>query len=116
MKFLLMPYEDEHHFAARTTQADSAAYWAAWTAFGQALGQAGVLVNGNALQPPTLTTTVRLQQGKRVIHDGPYADTKEQLGGYFLLELPDLDAALAWAERCPAAAYGAVEIRPVLTM
>ena len=74
------------------------------------------MVGGHALQPPVTGTTVRVAGGKRHVQDGPYADTKEQLGGFIDLELPSLDAALDWAARCPAAASGAVEIRPVFTM
>jgi hypothetical protein len=73
-----------------------------------------VLSGAGGLQPPTMSTTVRLRDGQRVVHDGPYADTKEQLGGYFVLEVPDLDPALEWAARCPAAAAGSVEVRPLL--
>lgn len=74
------------------------------------------MVGGAALQPPSAATTVRQQNGKQHVQDGPYADTKEQLGGYFVIEVPDLDKALEWAARCPAAAAGAVEVRPNLSM
>jgi hypothetical protein len=72
-----------------------------------------VLVGGNPLQAPETATTVRIKDGKRNVQDGPFADTKEQLGGFTILELPSLDAALDWAARCPAASSGAVEVRPV---
>jgi hypothetical protein len=72
-----------------------------------------VRVGGNPLPPGSTGTTVRLRGGQRQVQDGPHADTKEQLGGYIILELPSLDAALDWAARCPAAAAGAVEIRPI---
>ena len=79
----------------------------------KALVEAGTYVGGEPLQPVASATTVRLRGGKRHVQDGPYADTKEQLGGFIILELPSLDAALAWAARCPAAATGAVEVRPL---
>jgi hypothetical protein len=72
-----------------------------------------VYVTGSPLQPDTSGTTVRVKDGRRHVQDGPYADTKEQLGGFLILELPTLDAALEWAARCPTARTGAVEIRPV---
>ena len=78
--------------------------------------KAGVLHGGNRLQPTATATTVRLADGKTQVLDGPYADTKEQLGGYYLIEAPDLDAALAWAARCPRAGHGIVEVRPVWAM
>ncbi|MGH8188624.1 MAG: YciI family protein, partial [Steroidobacteraceae bacterium] len=81
----------------------------------RALLEAGIYVGGNALDAPETATTVRLRDNKRQIQDGPYADTKELLGGFVVLELPSLDAALEWAARCPAASYGAVELRPLAT-
>jgi hypothetical protein len=75
---------------------------------------AGVLVGGNALYPPSTATTLRLEAGRRHVQDGPYAATKDQLGGFYLIEVPDLDTALYWASLNPAASRGAVEVRPVL--
>ena len=74
------------------------------------------MVGGSALQPPAVATTVRQRDGKRQVQDGPYAETKEQLGGYYEIEVADLDTALDWAARCPAASTGAVEVRPNLSM
>lgn len=85
---------------------------AAFHAYARALHEAGVLVSAEVLQPSAMTTTIALKNGSLQVQDGPYADTKEQLGGTFVLDVPDLDAALAWAEKCPAAQWGAVEIRP----
>ena len=76
------------------------------------LHDAGVLVSAEVLQPSEHATTLKLGNGKRQVQDGPYADTKEQIGGTFVIDVPDLDAALAWAEKCPAAQWGTVEIRP----
>ncbi len=88
----------------------------AWGAYTQALIAAGVMRGGNALQPALTATTVRVRGGQREVHDGPYAEAKESLGGYYIIEVDDLDQALAWAARNPAASSGAVEVRPVLTM
>ena len=85
---------------------------AAFHAYTQALDDAGVLVSAEVLQPSTDSTTLTLANGKRHVQDGPYADTKEQIGGTFVIDVPDLDAALAWAEKCPAAQWGTIEIRP----
>lgn len=115
MQYAVLMYENAAAFAARTNE-EQEAYWGAWSAYIGALNEAGVIVLGQGLQPPTVATTIRLSEGKRHVQDGPYADTKEQLGGFFVLELPSLDAAMQWAARCPAAATGAVEIRPILVM
>ena len=85
---------------------------AAFQAYAESLADAGVLVSAEVLQPSANTTTLTLQNGSPQVQDGPYADTKEQLGGTFVLDVPDLDAALAWAEKCPAAQWGTIEIRP----
>ncbi len=85
---------------------------AAFHAYASALDEAGVLVSAEVLQPVRNTTTVTMGDSGLRVQDGPFADTKEQLGGTFVLDVPDLDAALAWAEKCPAVQWGAVEIRP----
>jgi len=85
---------------------------AAFRAYADALDSAGVLRSAEVLQPSTASTTVRLRDGEPVIQDGPFADTKEQLGGTFVIDVPDLDAALDWAGRAPSASWGAVEVRP----
>jgi hypothetical protein len=77
------------------------------------LRQAGVLRGGNRLRTADTATTVRVREGKTELLNGPYAETREQLGGYYLIDVPDLDAALAWAARCPGASHGAMEVRPV---
>lgn len=112
MQFALVVYESPEAFAARNSnQIDS--YTGAWQAYYQTLIEAGVYVGGAPLQAPETGTTVRLKDGKRRVQDGPFADTKERLGGFMILELASLDAALDWAARCPAASGGAVEVRPV---
>jgi hypothetical protein len=85
---------------------------AAFHAYTAALHDAGVLVSAEVLQPSTESTTLTLESGSLRVQDGPYADTKEQIGGTFVIDVPDLDAALAWAEKCPAARWGSIEIRP----
>ena len=87
-------------------------FQAAFDAYGKSLDAAGVLVSADILQPVAAATTVTLRGGTLQIQDGPFADTKEKLGGSFVIEVPDLDAAIAWAEKCPGAQYGVIEIRP----
>jgi hypothetical protein len=92
----------------------AAAEGVAWGGYTKALMDAGVMVGGNALHPSSTATTLRVRDGVRDVQDGPYATTKEQFGGYYIIDVPDLDAALAWAARNPAASGGAVEVRPVV--
>jgi hypothetical protein len=86
-----------------------------WFTYTESLREAGVYVAGEALQPPTTATTVAVRDGDRVVTDGPFADTKEWLGGYYVLDAPDLDAALDHAARMPNIDYGSVEVRPIMT-
>jgi hypothetical protein len=88
-------------------------YIGAWRAYHKALIAAGVYAGGDPLEVPETGTTLRIEDGKRRVQDGPYADTKEQLAGMVILELSSLDAALDWAAKCPAASVGAVEVRPL---
>ncbi len=113
MLYALLIYEKPDDFTRRESAVESEAYAGAWRAYHRAMLDAGVFVSGKPLDAPETATTVRLRESKRDIQDGPYANTKEQLGGFTLLEVPSLDAALEWAARCPAAAYGAVEVRPI---
>jgi hypothetical protein len=112
MRFSLLIYESPEAFASRKNP-EVDAYTGAWRAYYKALVEAGVYVGGDPLQVPETGTTIRIKEGKRLVQDGPYADTKEQLGGFTILELPSLDDALDWAARCPAASRGAVEVRPL---
>lgn len=111
MQYLLLIYSREGVWPAMTPEQQQQGM-AAYMAFSEALEQAGALKGSHRLQPSTTATTVRVADGKTHVQDGPYADTKEQLGGYYLIEAADLDAALAWAARCPGAAHGIVEVRP----
>jgi hypothetical protein len=110
MQYILMNYVEEAGWA-RLTKAEQEQGMAAAYAYVEALTKAGVFVGSNRLQPSASATTVRTASGKAQVLDGPYADSKEQLGGYYIIEVPDLDAALAWAARCPGAGYGIVEVR-----
>ena len=112
MQYLLMVYANEGGWD-QMTEAEQQQGIAAYTAYTEALTKAGVLRGGNRLQPAATATTVRLAGGKSQVLDGPYADSKEQLGGYYLIEAADLDAAIAWAARCPGAGHGIMEVRPV---
>ena len=86
---------------------------AAYGAYSEALMQAGVLVSGERLRESASATTVRVREGKTMVLDGPYAEAKEQLGGFYIIDVADLDAAMHWAARCPGAAYGSIEVRPI---
>ncbi len=114
MQYMLIFKETADEVGKRSDPEAAPAYWGAWNAYIGALAQAGVIIHGNGLQTPDNGTQVRVRDGKRVIHDGPYADTKEHLGGYFIVEVPSLDDALEWAARSPNAANGSTEVRPVL--
>jgi len=110
MRFGLLIYESPKLFEARKND-DNDPYLGAWRAYYKALVDAGIYAGGDALEVPETGTTVRVKEGQRRVQDGPYADTKEQLAGILILELPSLDAALDWAARCPAASGGVIEVR-----
>jgi len=107
-----MLYSSEKGWA-ELPQAEQSHWMAAYKAYTEALSSAGALVGSNRLTDTDTATTVRVTNGKTQVLDGPYADSKEQLGGYYLIDAPDLDAAIAWAARCPGASHGAIEVRPV---
>lgn len=113
MQYMILNYTPtaDHPDATAVQAAAEGALWGAYT---QALIDAGVFVGGDALHPADAATTLRVRGETREIEDGPYAASKEQLGGYYLIDVPDLDAALHWAALNPAARSGAVEIRPVV--
>jgi hypothetical protein len=112
MQYLLLIYGNEAA-AKNANPPEVAKMLAAYGAYTEAMQKAGVMLAGNRLQPSSAASTVRVVDGKSEVLDGPYADTKEQLGGYYVIETPDLDAALAWAARCPGASRGRVEVRPI---
>lgn len=115
MKYLLLIYGDEAG-AEAASKAETEQMHAAYMAYSEALRKAGVVVGGERLQPTSSATSVRVANGKTQLLNGPYAETREQLGGYYMLEVPDLDAALSWAARCPGAAHGTIEVRPIWAM
>jgi hypothetical protein len=115
MQYLLMLYADEAGWGTMTP-AEQQQGMAAYMAYTEALKKAGALVGSNRLQPVSAATTVKITNGKQQVLDGPYADSKEQLGGYYLIEAPDLDAAISWAARCPGSGHGTIEVRPVWAM
>jgi len=112
MHYTLLIYQSPEHFEARADPARRDEFWGAFFPYMKALQDAGIVVSGAGLERPETAATVRRANGQRLVQDGPFADTKEQLGGFFVLDLPDLDAALDWAARCPAGV--AVEVRPNL--
>jgi hypothetical protein len=112
MKYMLLMYANESKAPEYTPEEHQAAAQA-WYAFGQEAEAAGVLVSNNGLCPVADATTVRVREGKMLITDGPFAETHEQLGGYYLLDCQDLDEALRWAAKIPLAKYGSIEVRPL---
>jgi hypothetical protein len=108
MKFLLLIYGDEARI-----QAPNPERMAAYVSYSESLQRAGVLQGGNRLQRTSTAKTVRARNGKASVTDGPFAETKEVLGGFYMIDVPDLDSALAWAARCPGAAHGSIEVRPL---
>ena len=112
MQYLLMIYSQENGWD-RMTDSERQQGVAAYQAYTESLKKAEVLVGANRLQQTNTATTVRLVDGKPQVLDGPYSDSKEQLAGYYLIDAPNLDAAIAWAARCPGAGHGIMEVRPV---
>lgn len=112
MNYSIFIYETKDDFAKRGDPAKQEAYYNGWMKYFEMLGAAGIMRGGSGLMPPDTATTVKLRGSQRLVEDGPYADTKEQLGGFFMIEVADLDTALDWAAKCPAASSGALEIRP----
>jgi hypothetical protein len=115
MKYMLLIYGNEDGFE-RLSEKEAGEALGAFHAYTQALTQSGALISSNRLQRISAATTVRASGGQVQVMDGPFAETKEELGGYYLIDVPDLDAALKWAKQCPGTKYGAVEVRPVWEM
>jgi hypothetical protein len=114
MQYILFLYGDEAQWP-KLTPAEQQQRVAAYRAYNEALQKAGILAGSNRLQPSSAATTVRLADGKPQVLDGPYADSKEQLAGYYMIDVADLDAAISWAARCPGAGHGIIEVRPLWT-
>jgi hypothetical protein len=115
MKYVLMIYTSESNGAGATPE-QQAAVMAEYNVFTQQLHEHKAYLGGEALMPTSTATSVRVRDGKRAITDGPFAETKEQLGGFYIIEAPDLNGAIEAATMCPGAKYGSVELRPVMEM
>ena len=115
MQYLLMIHFDETAMQAARAE-DASAIMAAYGAYTQAMRDAGILRGGERLHPSSSATVVRMKNGKPSVLNGPYAEIKEQLGGYYVIEVADIDAAIQWAARCPGAQVGAIEVRPIYPM
>ena|SRR5215216_4546014 len=113
MRYMLLIYGDESSWG-NASEADQQAQMEKWNAYTEELRAAGATQGGDALRPTATATTVRLENGEPLVTDGPFAETREQLGGYYLLDVADLDEAIKWAQKCPGAAYGSIELRPVM--
>jgi hypothetical protein len=112
MKYMLLIYGDEAKMRAIPKE-DASKMMPAYIAYTEALKKAGILLGGDRLQFTETATTVRIRDGKTSVVNGPYAEAKEQLAGYYLIDVPDKDSALSWASRCPGAGVGSVEVRPL---
>lgn len=110
MRYIILTYEPPQDFEFRSGEGR---YCAVWRAYIDSMARAGIIESMYALLADYTATTVRIRDGKRHLHDGPYADTAEQVGGYIVIDVANLDRALEWVEKCPAASSGAVEIRPL---
>ena len=111
MRYVLLIYGEQTN--EEPSQEENDAVMAEWYQYDGAIKDSGVYVAGEALQPTETATSVRIKGDERVVTDGPFAETREMLGGFYLIDVPDLDTALDWAARCPGAKYGTMEVRPV---
>lgn len=112
MKYLVLIYDSES-LMEKMPEAEVGAMIGEYNKYSEAMRSEKVFIAGDALQPVKTATTVRVRNGKTTHTDGPFAETKEQLGGYYLIDVPNLDEALKWAARCPSAKIGSIEVRPV---
>lgn len=112
MRYMLMFYDEEP--ATTPTEAETAAEMKQWDGYSSELDDAGIVVSSEALHPSATATTVRVRGTENLVTDGPFAETREVLGGFFVVDVPDLDTALAWAAKAPVTERGSVEVRPVL--
>ncbi len=113
MQYMALIYDTEQNRGSMSPE-DHKQLLADYSAFTAAIKDAGVFVAGDALNPVDTATTIRIREGKTLMTDGPFAETKEQLGGYYLLECKDLDEALKWAAQIPTAKLGSIEVRPLM--
>jgi len=115
MKFMLLLNGDETTFN-REPEPGAPKMSPEYDAYNEAMKKAGVWVEGNRLKATRHGARVRVREGKSVVLDGPYADAKEQLGGYYMIDVPNLDEAVSWATRCPAAKFGTIDVRPMFEL
>jgi hypothetical protein len=115
MQYILLIYDNENAMKSRSP-AEMGQLMSAYQKFTQDIVNAGNFKAGDPLQPTNTATTVRRREGKTLVSDGPFAETKEQLGGYYLIEAKDLDEAIAIAARVPSAEWGSIEVRPIMKM
>jgi hypothetical protein len=113
MQYLLTIYADESYWGDASPE-EAGKLMAAYGALGEEMKAAGVILGGEGLQSSSTATTVKFRDGETIVTDGPFAETREQLGGYYLLDCKDLDEAIRWAAKIPDAARGSVEVRPVM--
>jgi hypothetical protein len=112
MRYLLLIYSPESHYM-KMSPPEMGALMAEWGRFHEEIAASGVLEGSDRLQPTATASTLRLRAGKAATTDGPFAETKEQLGGYYLIRVQNLDEALAWAAKIPSARVGSIEVRPI---
>jgi hypothetical protein len=115
MQYMLLIRASDEEMKAALPE-DMKKMFGAYQAYTQAMLDAGVMKHGAPLEPSSTATVVRVRDGHSQVLDGPYAEAREQLGGYYMIDVPSLDEALAWAARCPGAAVGSIEVRPVMEM
>ena len=113
MQYLLMIYDDERVWE-KLSEAERNAVYGEYGAYTTALQESGALLGANQLQPVGTATTVSIRDGEQLVTDGPFAETKEQLGGYYLIDVETVDEALEWAAKIPSARYGHIEVRPIV--
>ena len=113
MRYLLLIYENEKAWMS-IPEEQQGAIFGEYMAFTESIKKSGNLIGGDPLQPTETATTIRVREGKRLVTDGPFAETREQLGGYYMVEAKDLDEAISIAERIPSVRMGSIEIRPVM--
>lgn len=115
MQVLLLANETPEDFASREGKENTQSYMGAWYAYSEEMGKAGVTIAAAALETPQTATVVSIRDGVRRVEDGPYADAKEQLGGFFIVDVPDMESAIEWAAKCPASKTGFVDARIIPT-
>ena len=113
MQYMILIYGNENEFAQLAEDAAKQKMYAAFDRYTSDLKAAGVVRASGELKPTATATTVRMRSGKLTTTDGPFAETKEQLGGYYIIDVPNLDEAITWASRCPLAQTGSIEVRPL---